>query len=267
MINIVVCGAAGKMGQAILSCAIPDKEVVISGALESPGHSWVGRTLSEVLGGDAPPLIVTADSAQVFAAADAAISFSSVEGSIQHIIEAAKKHIPMVIGTTGFSVEQEQQIYAAAEMIPVCISPNMSIGVNLLFELVKIAAAKLDKNYDIEIIETHHRFKKDSPSGTAKRLAENIAQVRGIDLEKKGVYGRKGLVGARQTDEIGMHAVRAGDIIGDHTVLFSSLGERIELVHKAHTRNAFAHGALRAAKFLIGKKPGVYTMADVLGLK
>ena len=173
----------------------------------------------------------------------------------------------MVIGTTGFSVEQEQQIYAAAEMIPVCISPNMSIGVNLLFELVKIAAAKLDKNYDIEIIETHHRFKKDSPSGTAKRLAENIAQVRGIDLEKKGVYGRKGLVGARQTDEIGMHAVRAGDIIGDHTVLFSSLGERIELVHKAHTRNAFAHGALRAAKFLIGKKPGVYTMADVLGLK
>ena len=182
------------------------------------------------------------------------------------LAEAVVKDAAVVTGTTGLTDEQKAEIEKAAEKIPVLFAPNMSVGVNLLFKLVGEVAAALGDAYDIEIIETHHRFKKDAPSGTALRLAEKIAEATGRDIAKDIVHGREGAVGERTEREIGMHAVRGGDIVGDHIVLYSTLGERVELTHRAHTRDTFVRGALRAARFLVGKPAGMYDMRDVLGL-
>lgn len=170
----------------------------------------------------------------------------------------------MIMGTTGFAPEEIKKINKLAKNIPFLLSPNMSLGVNLLFKLVAETAATLDDNYDIEIIETHHRFKKDAPSGTAKKLAQEIAKVKNVNLDEVTIYGREGMIGERKRREIGIHSIRGGDITGEHTVIFTTLGERLELTHKAHSRDTFAYGTIQAIKFMEGKPAGSYEMKDVL---
>ncbi len=249
--KICVSGAAGKMGKAIIEAAASKDWVKISGLLEKSDSPDVGKTISGVE--------ITADVRKALASSDCLVEFTSPTATVSHLAEAS---IPVVIGTTGFSQDQLEEIKKAAEKIPIVLSPNMSLGVNLLFSLVKMAGRKLF-GYDIEIIEAHHNRKKDAPSGTARRIAEILNEGGNYEF----VHGRFGNVGARKKNELGIHAVRAGDIVGEHTVIFAGAGESLELTHRAYSRNCFAEGALRAAKWIVeGKAPGLYSMADVLGI-
>ena len=267
MVNVIISGAAGRMGQAIARCALEDKDASIAGAVESMGHDEVGKNLGDLLGESSLNVTVSGKVDELpVEGKPVLIEFTFPEPTMEHLAWAREKGIPMVIGTTALSDDQKSAIKSAAEVIPICFAPNMSVGVNLLFKLVEQAATILSEGYDVEIVETHHRFKKDSPSGTAARLAEIVAAILNRDLEQDGVYGRKGMIGERKASEIGIHTIRAGDVVGEHTVMFATLGERIELTHKAHSRNTFALGALRAAKFLTDKKNGLFSMTDVLGL-
>jgi len=247
--------------------ALDDPEVEISGTIEVVNHPDSGKDIGELLGREKTGVkIVNSLSELSTDGSPALIEFTSPEATMIHLKWALGKNVKMVIGTTAISDAQQAEIKKASAVIPICFAPNMSVGVNLLFNLTEQAAKVLSKDYDVEIVEAHHRFKKDSPSGTAKRLAEIVAKTLDRDLEKDGVYGRKGIVGERKDSEIGIHSVRAGDIVGEHTVSFTTLGERIELTHKAHSRNTFALGAIRAVKFLSDKQTGIFSMADVLGL-
>jgi 4-hydroxy-tetrahydrodipicolinate reductase len=195
------------------------------------------------------------------------IDFTAAEASLKNMEIAAQHHKPMVVGSTGFSAQQMEKVKQLTKEFPCVLAPNMSVGVNLMFKIVEEVARVLGGDYDCEIVEAHHRMKKDAPSGTALRLGEVVSHGLGRKWEAVGVYGRKGMVGERSRDEIGMHAIRAGDIVGDHTVLFGGTGERIEITHRAHTRDTFAQGAVRAAQWVVKQKPGLYDMGDVLGLK
>jgi len=205
--------------------------------------------------------------AEIIGLCDVVIDFTAPEATLSNLEICKENKKAIVIGTTGFNTEQKNKIAKASNLIPIVFSPNMSVGVNLLFNLVKRTAEVFGDEYDIEITEAHHKFKKDAPSGTALKIAEIIANTLGRDLEKNAVYGRKGIVGERRRGEIGIHSIRAGDIVGDHTILFSTPGERIEITHRAHTRETFARGAVKAAKFVTSKKNGLFDMADVLGIK
>jgi len=252
MVKIVVNGALGRMGKRIIACAGDDASIEVVGAVDLLEH-------------DATPYVTT-DLAEAISPADVVIDFTShvgMPGTIDLVADAGKA---LVIGTTGLTADEQAGIERAATRVPIVYAPNMSVGVNLLFKLVGEVAATLGKSYDIEIVEAHHNQKKDAPSGTARKLAENIASAIGRDLEKDAVYGRQGITGARGAREIGIHAVRAGDIVGEHTVIYAGPGERIELTHRAQSRDTFARGALRAAKWVVGKPPKVYSMLDVLGL-
>lgn len=244
MFKIVISGAKGKMGQAILACAKEDPEIEVVGALDK------GDSLEEQV---KPGAVVIDFSSHAF-----------TPGLAGH---AAKKNCPMVIGTTGLTEDEKKVIALASQNLPIMLSPNMSVGVNLLFAMVKTAAAVLREGFDVEIIEKHHRHKVDSPSGTAVKLAELIAQAKEQPLSKLARHGRSGDVGKRSADEIGIHAVRGGDFVGEHDVLFAGEGETVELIHSASSRFIFARGAIRAAKWIGGKPPGLYDMMDVLGLK
>ena len=184
-----------------------------------------------------------------------------------HLAIAADAGVPMVIGTTGIGAADLERARELSATIPCVLSPNMSVGVNILFKVLAEVASTLGDDYDVEVFETHHRFKKDSPSGTALRMAQVIASALGRDLGRAGIFGRKGMVGERVKEEIAIHALRAGDVVGEHTVVFGGMGERVEITHRAHSRDNFARGALRAARWVIGRPPGVYDMQDVLGLK
>lgn len=256
MIKISVCGAAGRMGTSIIRLAGLDKEFEVAGAVEAAGNPLLGTGNPQI----------TDDIAKAVQACDVLIDFTTPKASIEHLVEALKNSKAAVIGTTGFSETELSEIKGAAKKIPIVFSPNMSVGVNLLFKLAE-EAARTVPGYDIEIIELHHNQKKDAPSGTAGKLLEIIARALGRDPKKTGVYGREGVPGARTKEEIGVMAVRAGDIVGDHMVLMAGPGERIELIHRAHSRDTLAAGALRAAKWISGKTPGLYDMQDVLGLK
>ena len=264
MIRIGVSGACGRMGMRLLYLAAEDKDLAIGGALELEGHPSIGKDAGEILGLGKNLIPITDNLKKVIGDIDVLIEFTTPDGTMRHlnIVEEAKKAI--VIGTTGLNQDELRAVEKASRSIPIVMAPNMSIGVNLLFRLVGEVAKGLGKGYDVEIVEAHHRFKKDAPSGTAKKLAEEIANALDRDLDKVGVYGRKGMTGQRSDEEIGIHAVRAGDIVGEHTVTFCGNGERIEIVHRAHSRDAFARGALRAAKFVFGKPPRLYSMEDVL---
>lgn len=266
MIKLLVAGACGKMGAQILSLAAKDSAFKITGAFESKGHARVGKPLSEILGIEGLNTAVTAGIESVVKAGDVVIDFTHRDATPEHVRACQAAGLAMVIGTTGLSEETLQTIKQASQKIAIVQSPNMSAGVNLLFKLTELVASKLSDEYDIEIVEAHHRHKKDAPSGTALELARSAARGRKVDLSQKGVYGREGLTGERPRGEIGVHAVRGGDVVGDHTVSFMAEGERVELTHKASSREAFAKGALLAAKFVAGKKTGLYTMHDVLGL-
>lgn len=266
--KIIMGGAAGRMGQCILSCAVDDPNFEIAGGTESPGSPALAGSVGDILGrpelfapvkGD-PGEIPEADGAIV-------IHFSEPSATIAQLDWSVDRGLGVVIGTTGLSPDQIGTIRSVSEKIPVVYAPNMSIGVNTLFKIVGQVARILGEAYDIEITEMHHRFKKDAPSGTAVRLGEIAAEARGGSYEEKVVNGRCGMVGERPVGQIGMHALRGGDVVGEHTVSFTTLGERLELTHKAHSRETFARGALRAAAFLRERKPGLYDMQDVLGLR
>lgn len=261
--TIGVNGACGRMGMRIIQLALEDPDLAVGAALECPEHPQQGRDLGEVAGTGKYGVNVT-PRLGVDTRIDVMIDFSSPEGTDVVLPICLQRRIPIVVATTGHTHKQKEEIHAAAHHTAVLLAPNMSLVVNVLFKLVHDAAAVLrDKGFDVEIIERHHRFKKDSPSGTALHFAKIIEEAMG-PMEKR--HGREGVVGERQPREIGMHAIRAGDNVGEHTILFSALGESMELVHKGYSRDAYVRGALLAAKFLANRPAGKYEMKDVLGL-
>ena len=264
MVKIVVLGAAGRMGRRLVACSSNYPEIDVVGGIEQPGSSAVGKDLGEIAGIGKTGVTIGDSPAGVIAGADVCIDFTYHSSTVSFLPVIVEHKKAFVICTTGFDDEELKQIQDAAKKIPVLLSPNMSVGVNLLFDLVGEVSSKLGEEYNIEIVEAHHNRKKDSPSGTAAKLANIAAEARGRNMARDGVYGRKGMVGERKATEIGVHAVRAGDIVGEHTVIFAGPGERVELVHRAHSRDTFANGALKAAVFLADKTPGMYSMKDVL---
>jgi 4-hydroxy-tetrahydrodipicolinate reductase len=235
-------------------------------ALEAPGHPALGSDAGEVAGVARAGVALTSDPAAVLTTGRVLVEFSSPEASLEHLELVAAAGARAVIGTTGFSAAQREEIAALGRRAPIMVAPNMSVAVTLAFKLLPIMARALGDDYDVEISEIHHRFKKDAPSGTAVRMAELVAEALGRDLGKVGVYGRQGLVGERTPKEIAVMSLRSGDVVGEHTVSFGALGERLELTHRAHNRDTFARGALRAARWIVAQPPGLYSMADVLGL-
>jgi 4-hydroxy-tetrahydrodipicolinate reductase len=256
-IRIALNGACGRMGRILVDLIDADETLELAAVVEASGHPHLGGTL----GVDA--LTITDGFA---VEADVMVDFSLPDGTMACLPVCVERRLPMVIGTTGLTPQQTTEIAGAAKTLPIVFAPNMSVGVNLLLSLVGEVAKALGEGYDCEIVEMHHRFKKDAPSGTALKLAERIAEATGRVIPDDAVFGRRGEVGERPPREIGIHAVRGGDVVGEHTVSFATAGERIELVHKASSRETFARGALRAARWLAGKDAGLYTMLDVLGL-
>ncbi len=266
MIKIGVVGAAGRMGALIARGVVESEDLVLTGALEVTGHPMVGRDVGDVIARLPLGVTICTDMAEAFADCEVIIDFSSPMATIEHLTFAAAGGQAMVIGTTGFSDKQRVTLFEIGAGVPVVISPNMSIGVNVMFKAVAMLTRLLGEDYDVEIVEAHHRLKKDAPSGTAKALALSVARARGVNLDEHARYERNGIIGERPLGEIGIQTVRAGDIVGDHTVYFAGGGERIEITHRAHSRENFARGALRAARWIKGKTPGMYSMLDVLGL-
>ena len=247
-IKLVIAGGCGRMGQAIARGALKDSIFTLAGAFEVLGHPGIGKEYAAILGETLTPGVrIVGDARQAIRQGDVLIEFTAPEPTIAHLQLAQELRKPMVIGTTGLSEAQLKILHDAAKTIPIVFSPNMSVGVNVLFELAQLAAERLGTAYDVEVIESHHKQKKDAPSGTAKRLAEVLASAR-----------------QQPASAIPVHAVRAGDIVGDHTVILAGPSERLELTHRAHSRDVFAQGALRAAQFIVKQKPGLYDMSDVL---
>ncbi len=260
--HIAINGAGGRMGQRLVALTREDPSVQLVAAIDAPTNPVQGRDAGEVAGVGPVGVPITYD-LPLGTKPDVLIDFSAPEGTMAVLPVCTSRQIPIVVGTTGHSAAQKAEIEAAAHQTAVLFSPNLSLVVNLLFRLTRLTAEALKgKGFDVEIIERHHRFKKDSPSGTALRFAEIIREVQG----GKFVHGREGLLGERPADEIGIHAVRGGDNAGEHTVIFTTLGETLELVHKGHSRDSYARGALLAAKYLANRPAGRYTMDDVLGL-
>jgi 4-hydroxy-tetrahydrodipicolinate reductase len=262
-VTVGINGACGRMGQRLVALAHEDRGLALGAALEAAGHPLQGKDAGEVAGIGHVDLPVRAalPAGQRF---DAIIDFSLPEGTMTILSVCLERRIPLVVATTGHSPAQRRNIEEAAHEIPVLMAPNMSLAVNVLMDLTRQAAAVLKgKSFDVEILERHHRFKKDSPSGTALHFARLVQEAMG---QTRLQHGREGLVGERAAEEIGIHAIRVGDNVGEHTIVFSTLGETLELTHRAHTRDCYARGALQAAKFLAGKAAGRYTMNDVLGL-
>lgn len=267
MINVAIIGAAGRMGRRLVANVMAAEDMRLSGALEIAGSPFAGQDAGTVAGCGQSGVAITTDPALAIAGAQAVINFGTA-GVVELTRMAVDADAAVVIGTTALSDEDKQALKLMAEAGGRIVqAPNMSVGVNLLFHLVREAAGILGDDYDIEVIEMHHNQKKDAPSGTAARLAEILCEARGLDYTKDVRHGREGMVGARTKSEIGMHALRGGDVVGDHTVIFATGGERVELTHKASSRDTFAGGALRAVRFLISAEPGLYDMQDVLNLK
>jgi 4-hydroxy-tetrahydrodipicolinate reductase len=267
MAEVVVAGAAGRMGSRVVACLQDEKDLRLVGALEAPGHPALGRDTGEVAGIGRLGVALTAEPQALLSRNRILIEFSVPEASLEHLRLVARSGALAVIGTTGFSPAQREEIAGLAQRAPILLSPNMSVGVTLALKLLAQMAAVLGEEYDVEISEIHHRFKKDAPSGTALRMAEIISQTLGRDLAQVAVYGRQGMPGERTRKEIGILSLRSGDVVGEHTISFGNLGERLELTHRAHSRDTFARGALRAARFIATASPGLYSMQDVLGLK
>ena len=267
MVKLIVSGVLGRMGRRIARLSLEDSGIELSGGIEVSGHEGIGKDLGVLLGLEEKGIRVSDNLEKIISRGDVIVDFSGPEVTLNHLRLAAKEKKGMVIGTTGFTEEEKKIIARHSGEIPVVYAPNMSVGMNLLFKLTEEAAGVVGGEYDLEIVEAHHRHKKDSPSGTALQLAAILARVTGRKLEEVATFGRKGLTGLRPQESIGIHAVRGGDIVGEHTVIMAGEGERIELVHKASSRDAFARGAIKAVKFVADKPPGLYDMGDVLGMK
>jgi 4-hydroxy-tetrahydrodipicolinate reductase len=266
MIKVVIAGASGRMGRALLEALAAAPDLSLHAALDRPGSPAMGRDAGELIGTQLGTL-VSDDVTAALDGADVLIDFTRPEATLHHLSVCRAKGVAAVIGTTGFDAAGKAAIAAAAQHVPVVFAPNMSVGVNLALKLLDTAARVLNEGFDIEIVEAHHRHKIDAPSGTALALGEAVAKALGRDLKTCAVYGREGVTGERDPSTIGFATVRGGDIVGDHTVLFAGVGERLEITHKASSRMTFALGALRAARHIAGCPKGLLDMQDVLGLR
>ena len=267
MVRAIVAGAAGRMGGRIIHTIEVTQGISLAAAFERADHPSVGSDVGEVVGLGAKGVKVAPDLESILDAGDVLIDFTHHEASVGHLRLAASARKPVVIGTTGFTGDELEIIGKLAKETPCVQAPNMSMGVNLMFKVVQDMARVLGDGFDVEIIEAYHHHKKDAPSGTAVKLAQNLAHALGRNLEEVGVYERHGIIGERRPEEIGIQTIRGGDIVGEHTVLFAGVGERLELTHRAHSRDNFARGAVKAARWIVDQPPGLYDMQNVLGLK
>jgi 4-hydroxy-tetrahydrodipicolinate reductase len=264
-IKSIVVGAAGKMGGRIIQMIKETPSMKLFRAIERPDHPSIGKDIGEVVG--LGKMGVSLEGSLKKEGGDVMINFSNAQASLESLEFAKEAGLAIVIGTTGLSSEQMNRVRELSKNVRCVFAPNMSVGMNVMFRIVQEVAKSLGPEYDIEILEAHHRLKKDSPSGTAVKIGELISDAIGRDFEKVGVYGRKGMVGERTREEIGMQVIRAGDIVGEHTVLFGGIGERLEIIHRSHSRDNFARGAIRAALWVVNQPNGLYDMQDVLGLR
>ncbi|WP_431289927.1 4-hydroxy-tetrahydrodipicolinate reductase [Burkholderia cepacia] len=264
--KIAIAGASGRMGRMLIEAVLNDSDAQLVGALDRADSLFLGQDAGAFLGKETG-VRLTADLDAVFAQADYLIDFTRPEGTMAHIEAALRHDVKLVIGTTGFTAEQKAGLQAAAGKIGIVFAANMSVGVNVTLKLLEFAAKHFSHGYDIEIVEAHHRHKVDAPSGTALMMGEAVAGALGRSLDDCAVYGRHGVTGERDPSSIGFAAVRGGDIVGDHTVLFAGIGERIEITHKSSSRVSYAQGALRAVRFLSARGAGLFDMQDVLGLR
>jgi len=267
MVDVIVCGAAGRMGGTVVRLVQQSADVKLVGAVEFPGSPAIGRDVGEIAGVGNLGVAIGVKLGPLLKGDAVIIDFTQPKASLGFLRAAVERSAPMVLCTTGFDKAEAAEIEKLAPQTRVVFSANMSIGVNLLLSILGNVAKTLGDDYDVEIVETHHRFKKDAPSGTALALGRVVAKALNRDLDSVAVSGRKGIVGERTKKEIGLLSIRSGDVVGDHTVVFGGLGERIEFTHRAHNRENFARGALRAAQWLVNQPKGLYSMQDVLGLK
>lgn len=264
--KIAIAGCSGRMGRTLLEAVAQAPDLQLAAALERTGSPYLNKDAGELIGAGCG-ISITSDYATALKNCDQLIDFTRPEGTLAHLAVCREAGVKMIIGTTGFSASEKAQLKAASQDIAIVFAPNMSVGVNVTFKLLEIAAKVLNEGYDIEIIEAHHRHKVDAPSGTALRMGEVIAETLEKDLNKVAIYGREGTTGERNPETIGFSTIRGGDIVGDHTALFAGIGERIEISHKASSRMTFAMGALRAVRFLADKPNGLFDMQDVLKLR
>jgi 4-hydroxy-tetrahydrodipicolinate reductase len=267
MVKAVITGAGGRMGSRIISFISTTDGIEMVGAVEQKGHPLVGRDIGENFEMGKSIVIVEDSLKKCIDKADVVIDFTYHETSVRHLETAVEKQRAIVIGSTGFTREEMKRIHDFAKHTRCVLAPNMSVGVNVMFKVLRDVAKILDDEYDVEILEVHHQLKKDAPSGTAMRMAQIIAETLGRDLDEVGIYARKGMIGERTKKEIGIQTLRAGDVIGEHMVMFAGVGERLEFIHRAHNRDNFAKGAIRAAKWIVKQQNGLYDMQDVLGLR
>jgi 4-hydroxy-tetrahydrodipicolinate reductase len=264
-LRVAVAGASGRMGRMLVEAVLASDDLALGGALDVAGSPALGQDAAAFLG-RASGVTIVADLDAGLANADVLIDFTRPEGTLAHLAACRRRGVNVVIGTTGFTEAQKAQITTHATEIAIVMAPNMSVGVNVVLKLLDVAARALDAGYDIEVIEAHHRHKVDAPSGTALKMGEVLARALGRDLAQCAVYAREGVTGERDPSTIGFASIRGGDIVGDHTVLFAGTGERIEISHKSSSRAGYAQGSLRAARFLAGRRSGLYGMDDVLGM-
>jgi len=267
MVKAIVLGIGGRMGSRIAHWLIASEGIELVAAVEGKGHAVIGKDAGESLGLGKIGIVIGDDLEKVIDKGDVVIDFTHHEATVVNMKLVAEKGKAIVIGTTGFTADELKTINHLSEKCACVLAPNMSVGVNVMFKVLKDVARILGSDYDVEIIEAHHNQKKDAPSGTAMKMAQIIAEALDRDLEKDAVYTRKGMIGERKKTEIGIQTIRGGDIVGEHDVMFVTAGERLEFIHRAHSRDNFARGAVRAAKWVVKKKRGVYDMQDVLGLK
>src|ERR1044071_4736116 len=265
-LGVIVCGVGGRMGGAVVRAIQQSTEFKLIAAIDKMGSARLGKDAGEIAGAGRLGVAVTDKIEPALKPNTVIIDFTNAEASLNFLRAAAKKAAPIVIASTGFTAKQQNEIRRLARRAPTLLSANTSLGVNVLVALLGKAAKMLGDDYDVDIVEAHHRFKKDAPSGTALALGPAVANGLKRELDTATVSGRKGIVGERGKKEIALLSVRAGDIVGEHTVIFGGIGERLEFIHRAHSRDTFAHGALRAARWVAGQKPGLYGMQDVLGL-
>ncbi len=266
-LRIAILGATGRMGAALLRAVDETSQAKLVGASASANSRWLGQDASAPSGGAARGVAIVANPQDALRTASIAIDFALPDATHANLAACVERGCALILGTTGYGADVRAEIESAARQIPIVVAANMSVGVNLLIGLTQLAAKALDQNYDIEIFEAHHRNKKDAPSGTALALGEAAAAGREVKLADVGVFERYGATGARREGNIGFSVFRGGDVVGDHTVTFAGIGERIELTHRASDRMTFARGALRAAQWIVGRAPGLYSMQDVLGLR
>jgi 4-hydroxy-tetrahydrodipicolinate reductase len=264
MISVIIDGACGRMGKMITQGVVTQSDMQLIGAIEYSGHPQIGQDVGEVAGIGTVGVTIGDNLSEILDEADVVIEFTTPSATIEHLVNVVNAGKTMVLATTGFTEDELVEIQELADKIPCVMAPNMSVGVNVMLQAIQLVAKALGDDYDVEVIEAHHNHKADSPSGTALRIAEVLAKTLDRELTEVGVYGRHGMVGARSKKEIGIHAIRGGDISGDHTVLYAGAGERIEITHRAHTPEAFAKGAIRAARWVVNAPKGLHDITEVL---